>query len=82
MLSKLSTAFLKKELSGPESHSKQKVIFMIFRKPKLSITIQTNLYFGDFLDLQLDLKSNLFRFYKTKMMIYTHSSKILENILK
>lgn len=77
MLSMLSKAFQKldviKELPCPESHSKQKYIIMILREPKLSIRIQISQYFGDCLNIQFDLKSNLFWFYKIKILSYTPS---------
>ena len=49
-----------KELSGTEMERKRKQIIETFKKFGLSITIKMNLHVVDVLDIQFNLKTNLY----------------------
>lgn len=68
ILNKLSNIFenkndgfgIMKQVPGPELNSTQKNVIVIFKKCGLSIAIHMNLYVANLLDLQLNLRNNVY----------------------
>ena len=49
--------------SGPETNRIRKLIIQLFKDHGLSITINTNIHIVNFLDVQFDIKNDLYRPY-------------------
>ena len=53
-----------RRIGGPEIERRKKKIIQIFKKHKLSITVQTNLAVVQYLDVEFDLVNNLYKPYR------------------
>ena len=61
-------------MPGPELERKRKIIIEIFKKYGLAITIKTNLFVVNFLDIQFNLLNSTFKPYRKRSNnpIYVH----------
>ena len=53
-----------KRIGGPEIERRKKKIIQIFKQHRLSITIETDLHTVQYLDVEFDLKNNLYKPYR------------------
>ena len=78
-----------KQMPGPELERKRKKIIEIFKKYELAITIKTNLFVQNFLDIQFNLLNGTFKTYRkpNNDPIYVHKDsnhppQVLEELPK
>ena len=72
-------------LGRPEIERRKKKIIQIFKKHKLDITVSTGMHSVDYLDVEFDLKNNVFKPYKkpNNEPLYVHKqSNHPPNVLK